>query len=151
MQPRTTDHLRTADLDWIPLSPGLAFKPITFLPGDAGYQLLLRVDPGTVIPRHRHTGEVHALVLSGARRIVGETDDIVAGTYVYEPAGNVDSWRAVGDEPCVIHIEVNGRIEYLDDAGAVVRHTDATTARAEYLAWCAATGTAVHPALTVAA
>jgi glutathione S-transferase len=46
---------------------------------------------------------------------------------------------------------VNGRIEYLDEAGAVVRHTDAATARSEYLSWCAATGTAVHPALTVAA
>lgn len=140
-------HVRTAQLDWIPLAPGLAFKPITFFSDDAGYQLLLRVDPGTVVPRHRHTGEVHAFVLSGARRIVGETDDVVAGTYVHEPTDNVDAWGAVGDEPCVIHIEVNGRVEYLDDDGTVVRHTDAGTARAEYLAWCASTGTAVHPAL----
>ena len=68
----------TADLDWIPLSPGISFKPIVFLPDDSGYQLLLRVEPGTVVPRHRH---------------------------------------------------------------------GATTARAAYLAWCARTGTEVHPDL----
>jgi hypothetical protein len=29
----------------------------------------------------------------------------------------------------------------------VVRHTDATTARAAYVEWCTQTGTAVHPDL----
>jgi hypothetical protein len=83
---------RTADLDWIPLSPGMSFKPVVFFPGDA-----------------------------------------------------------VGDDACVIHIEADGPIEYLDDDGNVVRHTDATTARASYLDWCARTGTAVDPDLAGAA
>ena len=137
----------TADLDWIPLSPGISFKPIVFFPDDSGYQLLLRVEPGTVVPRHRHTGEIHAFVLSGERRIGGCPDVIRAGSYVYEPVGNVDTWEAVGHGACVVHIEANGRIEYLDEHDDVVRHTDAATARATYLAWCARTGMAVHPDL----
>jgi hypothetical protein len=146
------DHtiVHTAELDWIPLSPGLSFKPITFFPDDTGYQLLLRIEPGTVIPRHRHTGEIHAFVLSGARRIAGLAATVGPGTYVHEPVGNVDSWRAVGDEPCVVHIEANGRIEYLDAEGSVVRHTDAATARAAYLEWCEREDRPVDPALVAA-
>lgn len=150
---RTRRHhtiVHTGEIDWIPLSPGLSFKPITFFPDDAGYQLLLRLEPGTVIPRHRHTGEIHSFVLSGARRIAGTRDTIGPGTYVHEPVGNVDSWRAVGDEPCIVHIEANGRIEYLDAEGRVVRHTDAATARATYLEWCERQGRPADPALVAA-
>lgn len=137
----------TDRMAWIPLSDGISFKPITFFPDDTGYQLLLRVEPGVAIPRHHHTGEIHAFVLSGTRMIDGVDAEIGPGTYVHEPAGNVDSWAAVGDQPCVVHIEVNGRVEYLDDRGAVVRHTDAVTARAEYVRWCDEHGVDPHPSL----
>ncbi len=142
MSKRTVERMQTPHpvhtdrMAWIPLSDGLSFKPIVFFPDDAGYQLLLRIEPGCVIPRHRHTGEVHALTLSGVRRLDGLHDDIGPGTYLHEPVGNVDSWRAVGDEPCIVFIEANGRVEYLGDDDSVVRHTDAATARAEYLRWC---------------
>lgn len=129
----------TSQLDWIPLREGLSFKPITFFPDDTGCQILLRVEPGTLIPRHRHTGEIHAFNLSGTRLLL-DTDEVIGpGTYVYEPPGNVDAWKAIGDEPCVIHIEVNGRIEHLDEAGAVVRIADAGSYRQAYGAWRART------------
>jgi 2,4'-dihydroxyacetophenone dioxygenase len=128
----------TSRLDWIPLRKGLSFKPITFFPNDAGLQLLLRVEPDTVIPRHRHTGEVHGFNLSGTRLLI-ETNEVVGpGTYVYEPAGNEDSWKAIGDEPCVIHISVKGRIEHLGADGAVVKVVDAASYRREYEQWRAA-------------
>jgi 2,4'-dihydroxyacetophenone dioxygenase len=139
----------TADLSWIPLSPGISFKPLVFFPADAGYQLLLRVEPGCVVPRHHHTGEVHAFVLSGQRRISGCPETVVAGSYVYEPVDNIDSWEATGDEPCIVHIEANGRVEYLDDLDNVVRYTDATTARAAYLEWCEQNATAPRTDLTL--
>ena len=100
----------TSQLDWIPLREGVAFKPITFFPDDAGLQLLLKVDPGTLIPRHRHTGEIHGFNLSGTRLLIDTGQVIGPGVYVHEPVGNVDTWKAIGDEPCVIHIEVHGRI-----------------------------------------
>lgn len=148
-EPHVLHH--TADLAWIPLSEGISFKPIVFFPDDIGYQLLLRVEPGVVVPRHRHTGDVHAFVLSGARRISGCPEVVRAGTYVYEPVGNTDTWIAVGDEPCVVHIEANGRVEYLDDDDAVVRQTDASTARDAYREWCVRTGTRPAQSLTLTA
>ena len=143
--PHFVNH--TADLPWIPLSDGISFKPITFFDNDSGYQLLLRVEPGRVVARHHHTGEIHAFVLSGHRRISGSTEIIRAGSYVYEPVDNIDSWEAVGDEPCVVHIEANGRVEYLDDKDNVIRYTNPTTARAAYLDWCRTHGVVPDPHL----
>lgn len=137
----------TSRIGWIPLSEGLSFKPLTFFPDDAGYQLLLRLEPGTVIPRHRHTGEIHAFNIAGTRRILTTGEVIGPGTYIHEPVGNTDTWQAIGDEPCIVHIEANGRINYLDDQDNVLRHTDATTARAEYVGWCNQHGIDPHPGL----
>lgn len=85
MDPTRTYLNHTAELDWVPLAAGTSFKPISFFPGDTGYQLLLRVEPGTVVQRHHHTGEIHAFVLSGQRLIGDSTTVIGPGSYVYEP------------------------------------------------------------------
>jgi 2,4'-dihydroxyacetophenone dioxygenase len=128
-------------IPWISLGPGESFKPLRFL-GDRGRVLLLRLDPGTVVPRHRHLGEVHGLNVSGFRRLL-DTDEIVGpGTYVYEPVGNVDSWMAVGEEPVVVHIVSFGAMEYLDDDGAVLRRDTPSSLRETYLRYCAANGLA---------
>jgi quercetin dioxygenase-like cupin family protein len=132
---------------WVPIRPGLSFKPITFFPGFGGLQLLLRLEPGMVIPWHRHTGEVHAFNISGSRRL--HTGEIVGpGTYINEPVGHEDSWEAIGEEPCIIHVEVNGRIEHLDAKGNVTRIADAQGYQTDYLTWCESEGVEPHPMLS---
>lgn len=139
--------INVADLDWIPLSEGFSFKPLNYFPGLTGYQALLRLEPGTVIPKHRHTGEIHAFNLSGTRVLL-DTDEIIGpGVYVYEPPGNVDSWKAIGDEPCVIHVEFNGSVEYLADDGTVIKSADASSNWRVYRDWCAANGRTTDPSL----
>lgn len=126
-----------ANTPWIPLSPGESFKPIRFMSG--GRVLLLRLEPGTVVPRHRHHGEVHAFNVSGTRLLdTGET--VGPGGYVYEPAGNVDSWSAIGDEPVVVHITSYGAMEYLDENGEVLRSDTASSLRDLYVRYCAEHG-----------
>jgi quercetin dioxygenase-like cupin family protein len=130
--------LDTARMDWVPAGPGLSFKPLRFLPANGGWVQLLRLEPGTLIPRHRHTGEVHALNLSGYRRLI-ESDTVIGpGTYVHESRGDVDSWQAVGDEPCLIYVEVYGAVEYLDSEGDVLVQVDGDLQRRLYEDWCAA-------------
>lgn len=137
----------TAD-EWIPLDPGQSFRPIAFLP-DGHRQLLLRVEPGTVVPLHRHHGAVHAFTLSGARRLLDPAGavDVAAGTYVYEPVGHVDSWEAIGDEPCVVHIAIQGAMDYLDDGGNVIASTDTAALQRRYLEWCDERGVQARPEL----
>ena len=128
-----------ATIPWIPLGPGESFKPLRFL-ANRGRALLLRLEPGTIVPRHRHLGEVHGFNLSGYRRLI-ETDEIVGpGGYVYEPAGNVDSWMAVGDEPVVVHIVSFGAMEYLGEDGTVLRRDTPSSLLETYLSYCKANG-----------
>lgn len=127
-------------LPWIPLGPGASFKPLCVFQEGHGRVLLLRLDPGTVVPRHRHLGEVHALNLSGRRKLLETGDVIGPGGYVYEPAGNVDTWMAVGDVPVVIHVVAHGAMEYLDDEGAVTQRDTATSLLETYLRYCAQHG-----------
>jgi 2,4'-dihydroxyacetophenone dioxygenase len=125
-------------IPWIPLGPGESFRPLRFLPG--GRALLLRLDPGTLVPLHRHHGEVHAFNVSGRRKLI-ETDEIVgAGGYVYEPAGNVDSWMAVGDEPVVVHVVAYGAMDYLGADGATLRSDSPSSLRDLYLRYCRENG-----------
>lgn len=96
--------------------------------------LLLRVQPGVVIGRHHHTGEVHVLGLAGTRELIETGRRVGPGDYVYEPAGNVDNWRVIGDEPVLLFITARGAIEYLDDTGAVRRRSSTAAITAAYRA-----------------
>lgn len=124
---------------WIPLSPGKAFKPLRFLAGNRGFVELLRLAPGEAIPRHRHSGEVHAFNLQGARELDGG-ECVGPGDYVFEPAGNVDAWRAVGNETLIVLVVVMGAVEYLDDAGGVTQRYDASRLEALYRSHCESIG-----------
>ena len=128
----------TDGMPWIATGPGKSFRPLRFAAD--GWSELMRLEPGSAVALHRHTGEVHALTISGTREILGSGEMVGPGGYVYEPAGTVDGRGAVGDEPCVVHIKVIGTIEYLDDNGQVIESVNAETQRELYLAWCRAHG-----------
>jgi 2,4'-dihydroxyacetophenone dioxygenase len=131
---------RADSVPWIPLGPGEAFKPLRFLTGNRGRVLLLRLEPGCVVPPHRHTGDVHAINLTGHRELIDSGEIVGPGDYVYEPAGNADTWRAIGDEACTVFIVTRGVMEYLDEHGAVVQRDTTETMRDTYAEHCRAHG-----------
>ncbi len=118
-------------LPWQPLAPGFSMKLIRGGSDDDTRALLLRLEPGTVVGRHRHDGEIHAFNLSGTRRL-DSGEEIGPGGYVYEPPGNVDSWSAIGDVPVVIFLTAKGAIEYLDAHDAVLSRTTTGSVTASY-------------------
>jgi 2,4'-dihydroxyacetophenone dioxygenase len=137
MRPLITEPARPLDTDgmpWIATGPGKAFRPLRFAAD--GWSELMRLEPGSAVPLHRHTGDVHAFNLSGTREIFGTGERAGPGSYVYEPAGTIDGWGAIGEVPCVVHIKVAGAIEYLSDDGQVIETVSTATQRAVYLAWC---------------
>ena len=138
-----TRVVATSDLPWIPAdTPGKWSKPLRFL-GDRGFVELLRMSPGTVMPLHRHTGEVHVHQLTGQRQLC--TGEILGpGDYVHEPAGHVDWWKIVGDEDCIAFVVVMGEVEFIGPGGEVRGRANVETQRAEYIKWCAEHGMAVR-------
>jgi quercetin dioxygenase-like cupin family protein len=137
--PSFPDADALAALPWQPVHPGFSIKVVRGSHDDtASRALLLRLEPGTAVARHRHTGEVHAYNLAGTRELdTGER--IGPGGYVYEPPGNHDSWRAVGDEPVIVFVTVTGALEYLDDHGAVLSRTTTSSATRDYQAFIEST------------
>ena len=118
--------LRDSDaLPWQPLKPGFSMKLLYADPERDFRVQLLRLEPGTVIERHRHEGPVHAYTLAGQRLLLDTRELVGPGGYVYEPGGNVDSWMAVGDEPVIVFVTVQGAISYIDERGEVT--SSATT------------------------
>jgi 2,4'-dihydroxyacetophenone dioxygenase len=107
----------------------------------------MRLEPGSVVALHRHTGDLHAFNVQGTREIIGTGEIVGPGAYVYEPAGTIDTWGAVGDGPCVVHIKVTGAIEYLDDDGQVIDAVTSASQRDAYLGRCRQAG--VEPAAQI--
>lgn len=121
---------------WVPsTTPGKSSRPLRFLAGNRGFVELLRMQPGTVMPLHRHKGEVHVFVLQGSYLLcTGERID--AGGYVYEPMGLTDWWEVVGDEPLLVLVIVMGEAEFLNPDGSVCERVSAATQRAAYVEHC---------------
>jgi quercetin dioxygenase-like cupin family protein len=127
------------EVPWVPLGEGKSFKPLRFLKDNRGFVELIRIDPGVEIPLHRHTGAVHAFNLEGTRELCsGEV--IGPGGYVYEPPGNLDSWKVIGDVTLVVLVVVMGTIEYLGPDNTVTRSFDAETLLGMYREHCEANG-----------
>jgi 2,4'-dihydroxyacetophenone dioxygenase len=125
---------------WIPLGPGESFKPLRFLAGNRGRVLLLRLEPGCTVAPHRHTGDVHAFNVDGFRELIDSGQIVGPGDYVYEPAGNADTWRVVGEGPCTVFITTRGVMEYLDEMGEVIQSDTTETMRDTYHRYCSAKG-----------
>ena len=139
-RPAPSPVVDSASLPWQPISPGFWLKALRAESDDQARALLLRLEPGTIIPRHRHEGEVHAFNVSGQRRLLDTGDVVEPGGYVYEPPGNVDSWMAIGDEPLIVHVVVRGAVEYLDENGQVVSRSTTGSTGDAYRRFLAATG-----------
>lgn len=125
-----------AERQWIPSStPGKYSSPLRFFADDRGFVELLRMDPGVVMPLHRHTGETHAYTFSGTRKLC--TGELIGpGDYVYEPPGNTDWWKIVGDEPMLALVIVMGTVEFLGPGGVVTARASAGTQLADYQRHC---------------
>ncbi|MCQ4164374.1 2,4'-dihydroxyacetophenone dioxygenase family protein [Tahibacter harae] len=131
--------IAAADTPWVPAGPGKSFKLLRLLPDNTGFVELMRIEPGAGVPLHRHTGPIHAYNLQGTRELcTGER--IGPGEYVFEPAGNTDWWRAVGDEPVILFIVVHGAVEYLDAQDRVTQRIDAQALYEMYREHCQASG-----------
>jgi 2,4'-dihydroxyacetophenone dioxygenase len=125
-----------SDSPWVPSdTPGKSARLLRFLPDDEGFVELLRMEPGVAMHLHRHSGEIHAHNVSGSRQLC--TGEVIGpGDYVYEPAGNVDWWRVVGDETLVALVVVRGTVEFLAADGSVRSTADALTQRNELERYC---------------
>ncbi|HEU5393442.1 MAG TPA: cupin domain-containing protein, partial [Candidatus Methylomirabilis sp.] len=85
-------YVDVAGRPWVKRWPGVHWK-VLWEEGDRKV-VLMRYDPGAVIPRHRHLGDEHIFVLEGA--VADDTGACTAGNYARRPPGCVHTVRSEG-------------------------------------------------------
>jgi 2,4'-dihydroxyacetophenone dioxygenase len=115
---------------WVP-EPGkdrVWFRPLMLDTVRGGWTILLRMKRAGVYSRHRHPGQVHALVLEGSWRYLEHDWVASAGTYVFEPPGETHTLVVDGDEGMTTFFHnVSGVVVYVDDDGRATGHEDVFT------------------------
>ncbi|MFO0693748.1 MAG: 2,4'-dihydroxyacetophenone dioxygenase family protein [Polyangiales bacterium] len=136
----TTDvgrPLAVEQLPWAEVLPGIEIRMLRVDPDGKRYAMMMRAQPGAMLPRHRHLGDVHAITHAGRWRY--DDYDWIAepGTYVHEPAGSVHTFHVPDDESdaAVITFFVEGPQEILDDDGSVASLESGATIEGYYRAF----------------
>lgn len=125
---------------WVPLTAGVAYKPLRFDFATGAWVNVLRIEPGAVLGRHRHSGgPVIGYCLEG-RWWYRERDWVAEpGTLIYEPPGDIHTLVA-GDEGMTTLFVTDGVLQFFGD-GDELDHEDTVFTRYQgYVDHCEAHG-----------
>jgi len=113
------DRLLTVNINEEPQMPGgVSLTPLFLDPENGVWVMYGRFAPGTVLPKHYHTGTVHFFTTKGEWNYVEYPDyPQTAGSYLFEPGGSIHTFSVPADasEPAEGFFVVNGaNINFLD-------------------------------------
>lgn len=83
-------------------------------PAAPNADVMLKVGPGYVLPRHRHTSAERMILVTGELRVKYDGADEVAlrpGSYAFGPAGLPHEATCVGAVPCQLFIAFEGPVD----------------------------------------
>lgn len=115
---------------WVPQAPGVWFRPLLMNTVTGSWCNLLRVRKAGVLSRHIHPSWVTGLVLEGAWRYLEHDWVASAGSFVYEPPGEIHTLvvdEVVGAPQMITFFNIHGAMVYVDEAGAVTGYEDVFT------------------------
>lgn len=136
---------------WVTVGEGIELKVLRVVEATGIWVIRNRFAPGVRIDTHRHTGEVHAMTLTGCWHYVEYGVDYPAGCYVHEPAQSVHTLEVndANREPTdVLFVMQGANLNLGPDGTTITRVDDGPTTLAAYLAICEAQGYARPPVLT---
>ena len=138
----SVNHVSTDDLPWADTGIGVGLKVIRVNIETGVWVLLNRFDPGTQIPRHKHTGPVEGYTLKGRWHYLEYDFWSTAGSYIYEPANSVHTLDVPADntELTDVLFVITGALLNLDDNDQVESVSDGPMTLAAYYALCEAQG-----------
>ena len=122
------DCLKEDDF-WIEHRPGVRFRPIAFNVSQGGWTNILRMAPGTSMPRHYHTAPVHGFTLQGEWHYLEHEWKAPKGTYILEPPGEAHTLvcDAGQTEDMMTFFITTGSLIYTDEAGNQTGYEDVFT------------------------
>lgn len=126
--------LDVKSVPWATFFPGIEVKLLRHSDATASYTLLTRFAPGTILPKHRHFGEVQAYTLQGTWHYKEYDWYAHAGSLVYEQPFSTHTLHVPEDakEPAIILFVVTGGMALLTDEDEVFMLEDVPTMRERY-------------------
>src|SRR5215213_7098924 len=110
---------------WVPQAPNVWFRPLLLNTVNGEWVNLLRVTRSGVLSRHRHPAPVHGYVIRGSWHYLEHDWIARAGSYVYEPPGEVHTLVVDdGVEEMVTFFNVSGAMIYGDEQGRPTGYED---------------------------
>ena len=140
--PTEAVHLGEDDIPWVDTGTGVEIKLVQ---ADVELGLWIvrnRFVPGSVVQKHKHTGQVFGYTLSGAWKYAEYPYVNRAGSFLFEPAGSEHTLTVLDDttELTDVWFQVYGANLNLDADGNVESITDAAGIYAAYMAMCESQG-----------
>ena len=113
---------------WIPYGEG-AFQACSFNVTSGGFANILRLPPGTQLNPHYHVGIVHGYTIQGQWGYLEHPWRATAGTYIYEPPGEMHTLVSDGEEDMIAFFHLQGGLVYVDNVtdGNMVGYDDGFT------------------------
>ena len=113
---------------WVPQAPDVWFRPLLFNTVAGGWCNLLRVRKAGILHRHRHPMIVTGYVLKGRWKYLEHDWVAEAGSFVYEPPGEIHTLTVPEDCPEMITLfNISGAMIYVDAEGRQVGYEDVFT------------------------
>jgi 2,4'-dihydroxyacetophenone dioxygenase len=135
-------HLGEDEIPWVSAGAGVEIKLV-----QADIELGLwivrnRFAPGSVVQKHKHTGQVFGYTLTGAWKYAEYPYVNRAGSFLFEPAGSEHTLTVLDDntELTDVWFQIYGANLNLDADGNVESITDAGGIYAAYMALCESQG-----------
>ena len=113
---------------WVPQAPGVWFRPLLFNTVSGGWCNLLRVRRSGVLSRHRHPMLVVGYVIKGRWKYLEHDWTAEAGSFVFEPPGEVHTLTVPADcAEMITFFNIGGAMIYVDDGGRQTGYEDVFT------------------------
>jgi quercetin dioxygenase-like cupin family protein len=115
---------------WVPQAPDVWFRPLLLNTVTGSWCNLLRVRKSGVLSKHIHPSWVTGYVIKGAWRYLEHDWIAKAGSFVYEPPGEIHTLvvdDVVGENEMITQFNIHGAMIYLDENGKTTGYEDVFT------------------------
>lgn len=112
---------------WVPQAENVWFRPLCLNTVGGAWANLLRVRRAGVLSRHRHPAPVHGYVIKGAWRYLEHDWVARAGSYVFEPPGEVHTLVVDSADEMITFFNISGALIYVDEGGKPTAYDDVFT------------------------
>jgi len=144
-------HRGEDELPFVDLGDGVKLQVLQVDIDNGLWVIRNKFAPGTVVQKHKHTGQVFAFTQSGAWKYAEYPEVNRAGSYLFEPAGSIHTLTVLEDntEETDVWFAIYGANLNLNAEGGVDMVIDASLILEVYLAMCEAEGYAKPPVIGI--